>query len=367
MALRSGYQGIKKVTDNLILSLEGTLDVNVSDEILEDDPHPVSGGAVDDALDDKLDTYASDPTQWDTTPTASSTKPVTSGGEYNTTLGGYQLVKDTVGWSGKNLWREPFTAQFIDGSGDISDNSAMKLTDYINIGDITELYAVWASKTGTVTVRINSYTSAKVFISRITSADNKHVFTLPANTKYVRINIENSANNYLNDFMVCDNRLVDKSYEEGHAPVSQAKADNSVIAPVEDGTNASQAYALGSHFIRNGKFCTVTTAMAQGDAVAGKYVEGQLGDFIVRRYSKTPSIAADGYIELSIPTITDYTIISVTAAPAGTGSAVSCDVLVRFSTLTSVIVRNSDSEAHTWPIYITVIYAKNVNDYETLT
>ena len=56
----------------------------------------------------------------------------------------------------------------------------------------------------------------------------------------------------------------------------QSKCDNSVIAPVEDGTNASQAYALGSHFIRGGKFCTVTTAMAQGDAIAGKYAEGDV-------------------------------------------------------------------------------------------
>ena len=42
------------------------------------------------------------------------------------------------------------------------------------------------------------------------------------------------------------------------------KADNSVIAPVENGSTASQAYAVGEHFIRDGAFCTCTQAISQG-------------------------------------------------------------------------------------------------------
>lgn len=48
--------------------------------------------------------------------------------------------------------------------------------------------------------------------------------------------------------------------------VNNTKADNSVIAPVESGTTASQAYAAGAHFIRDSAFCTAKTAIAQGEA-----------------------------------------------------------------------------------------------------
>ena len=47
---------------------------------------PVTSGGVNTALGNKLATYAADATAWDTSPTASSTKPVTSGG-VNTALG----------------------------------------------------------------------------------------------------------------------------------------------------------------------------------------------------------------------------------------------------------------------------------------
>ena len=46
--------------------------------------------------------------------------------------------------------------------------------------------------------------------------------------------------------------------------VNTQKADNSVIAPVENGATASRAYAIGEHFIRNGAFCTAKTAIASG-------------------------------------------------------------------------------------------------------
>lgn len=48
--------------------------------------------------------------------------------------------------------------------------------------------------------------------------------------------------------------------------LQDGKADNSVIAPVESGTTASRAYAAGAHFIRDSAFCTVKTAISQGEA-----------------------------------------------------------------------------------------------------
>lgn len=49
--------------------------------------------------------------------------------------------------------------------------------------------------------------------------------------------------------------------------VLESKADNSIIAPVEDELTASQAYAVGEHFTRNGKFCTVTASISSGDTL----------------------------------------------------------------------------------------------------
>ena len=44
----------------------------------------------------------------------------------------------------------------------------------------------------------------------------------------------------------------------------EEKADNSVIAPAENGSTASQAYAVREHFIRDDAFCTCTQAISQG-------------------------------------------------------------------------------------------------------
>ena len=55
-------------------------------------------------------------------------------------------------------------------------------------------------------------------------------------------------------------------------------APSSAIAPVESGATASQAYASGEHFMRNGKFCTATAAIAIGDTLTAgtNYSEGNV-------------------------------------------------------------------------------------------
>lgn len=64
--------------------------------------------------------------------------------------------------------------------------------------------------------------------------------------------------------------------------VENDKADNSVIAPVESGTTASRAYAIGEHFIKNGKFCTAKTAIAQNEVFTlnTNYTVGTVGNSI---------------------------------------------------------------------------------------
>ena len=59
----------------------------------------------------------------------------------------------------------------------------------------------------------------------------------------------------------------------------QGKVDNSVIGTVEDGTTTSQAYAVGSHAIRNGKFITWVNAKAQNEPIADSdYTSGNIAD-----------------------------------------------------------------------------------------
>ena len=60
--------------------------------------------------------------------------------------------------------------------------------------------------------------------------------------------------------------------------LTESKCDNSVIAPVENGTTASQAYAVGSHAIRNGAFITWKNAKAQGETIndASDYTSGDV-------------------------------------------------------------------------------------------
>lgn len=56
----------------------------------------------------------------------------------------------------------------------------------------------------------------------------------------------------------------------------------SVVGPVENGTTASQAYAVGEHFIRNDKFCTAIAAIASGATLTlnTNYVEGTIAENI---------------------------------------------------------------------------------------
>lgn len=60
------------------------------------------------------------------------------------------------------------------------------------------------------------------------------------------------------------------------------KADSSVIAPVETDVRASRAYAIGEHFIKNGKFCTAKTAIAQNEVFTlnTNYTTGDVDDDI---------------------------------------------------------------------------------------
>lgn len=68
----------------------------------------------------------------------------------------------------------------------------------------------------------------------------------------------------------------------------------SVVGTVENNSTASKAYAVGEHFIRNDKFCTVIAAIASGATLTlnTNYVEGTIADNITKRvnYSTTEHV-----------------------------------------------------------------------------
>lgn len=82
---------------------------------------------------------------------------------------------------------------------------------------------------------------------------------------------------------------VKTAYEPYHESVEDAKCDNSVIAPVESGATSSKAYAVGEHFIRDGAFCTVTTAITSGESLVGsnKFTSGDVASALKGFYFST--------------------------------------------------------------------------------
>jgi len=63
-------------------------------------------------------------------------------------------------------------------------------------------------------------------------------------------------------------------------PDVSEKADITAIAPNEPNATASQDYAAGEHFYKNGKFCTAKTAIASGATftLGTNYTEGTVAD-----------------------------------------------------------------------------------------
>jgi len=103
----------------------------------------------------------------------------------------------------------------------------------------------------------------------------------------VYINIKNGTvlNNEVLYPMIRKADVTDASYEPYHASVEESleqKCDNTVIAPTENGTTASQAYAVGEHFIRDGAFCTVTQAISSGGTLTEgtNYTSGDVADIL---------------------------------------------------------------------------------------
>lgn len=66
--------------------------------------------------------------------------------------------------------------------------------------------------------------------------------------------------------------------QEAIAPIVEAV--NDALAPPENGSTASQSYAIGEHFMRNGDFCTAIAAITSGASFTlnTNYVVGTIAE-----------------------------------------------------------------------------------------
>jgi hypothetical protein len=162
----------------------------------------------------------------------------------------------------------------------------------------------------------------------------------------------------------------DPTYEPYYVPLKDVvpqKCDNTVIAPTENGTTASQAYAVGSHAIRNGAFITWKNAKAQGETINDEsdYTSGTVGDYINYSFKTSlTTINANSFAVINIPEITGYVPFIVT--PTLLGSGVSAYAIPKVlhadgTEIPNVIaVTNIDAEnSHSWIIKANIIYLKN--------
>ena len=86
-----------------------------------------------------------------------------------------------------------------------------------------------------------------------------------------------------------------------HFTVDEQKADNTVIAPTENGSTTSQAYAVGSHAIRNGKFITWKNAKAQGETIndASDYTNGDVASSLIKEIAFGGTTSSIGTLVVS--------------------------------------------------------------------
>lgn len=216
-------------------------------------------------------------------------------------------VKDIVGWGNKNLlnitlaklktnnsaytWSGDILSYnggsisfiesdgFVTGiaiSGTVTDAFNVRLTDTRNLGYQGKIL------NGTVDID-KEYVYAYDDALPASVSDNGNGVTIPNTFTNYRIVLNVKAGTHNNEVIYPMISVNGGTYEPYHASVSDSlaeKCDNSTIAPTENGTTTSQAYAVGSHAIRNGAFITWKNAKAQGETIndASDYTSGDVAE-----------------------------------------------------------------------------------------
>lgn len=214
------------------------------------------------------------------------------------------LLSDTVGWSGKNLLAIPasvvtttindvaFTVNrnangevtSIVANGTASNDAVLRIAPHtVNAPTYAEELPIARGnyKYSCLSSAGSDSTYFSTVIARTSSEASRGVigtdrgsgatFTVSNDTTRIEFNITIKKNQQVSNVafypMLMDARISDSTYEPHHESVDACKADNSVIAPVESGSTASQAYAIGEHFVKDKRFCTAVAAIAIGDTL----------------------------------------------------------------------------------------------------
>ena len=202
----------------------------------------------------------------------------------NQTLRNAEVIK------GKNLigWKMGYVYSSTDGS--LSPNTHGVCSDKIKVIAGQKFIGRKKNALGTNDgMFARTYDANGDFVGTIivlTNAQLRNEITIPANIGYIGVfQLRNSADvsrEWLdsNEIMFYDASETDSTYEPYYVPLKDSKADTSTIAPTENGSTTSQAYAVGSHAIRNGKFITWKNAKAQGETIndASDYTSGDVAD-----------------------------------------------------------------------------------------
>lgn len=172
------------------------------------------------------------------------------------TISGFTFAPDKNGYmtcstsSDNRLWSYALSNQFF----------RLKAGTYF-----IKAFEKTAYTTGYVGLQIIDSNGNSIFIATwATLLSTGQTFTLEADTD---IGVEYKVGDGAYAFMIMDNRIKDRTYAlytMTNRELTEDKAENSVIGNVENDATASKAYTVGEHFIRNGKYCLVSAAIAQG-------------------------------------------------------------------------------------------------------
>lgn len=256
--------------------------------------------------------------------TENSTDLIESGAVYNGLASQQQLLEDTVGWNGKNILSNNMTSQTyrgvnitVNSDGSIKLNGSYTGTSFNAVNIYSNLilpkgaYKITGAQTGNnakfVLQVYDNDNSAQI----LPSSTNYENFTLDTDTNVtIRIGfrVGGVADNLMIYPMLRHASITDPTYEPYHASVEESKADNSIIAPVENGATALQAYAVGSHAIRNGKFITWTNAKAQGETIndVSDYTSGDIAELLSYTISEPSNVNTKIALDSTRKTVVKY-------------------------------------------------------------
>lgn len=216
-----------------------------------------------------------------------------------------QMLKDTVGWKGKNLFHIPSDAETSkngvaytynrNADGEVTSVVAERTSTSSSTSGVK--WAEWTENnypykgdvilSGCPSDGSNTSYCLELYDGTNRYYDTGNGVTIPYNTVkngagYIRIRIDSSYSGNAQTFypMIRLASVTDDTFEPYHEDVDTCKANTSALAPVENGTTASQAYAQGAHFMRNGQFATAKSAIASGATLTenSNYTVGTVGD-----------------------------------------------------------------------------------------